>query len=48
MRTHAAIKDRVLRLAPEFERSHGYPPPYWELVQLARQAHSERKCGGGV
>lgn len=48
MRTHAAIKDRVLRLAQEFERSHGYTPPYWELVKLARQAHSERRRGGGA
>jgi hypothetical protein len=48
MRTHAAIKDRVLRLAEEFERNHGYTPPYWELVKLARQAQSERKRDGGV
>ena len=48
MRTHAAIKDRVLHLAQEFERSHGYTPPYWELVKLARQAHSERRRGEGA
>ncbi len=48
IRTHAAIKDRVLRLAQAFERSHGYTPPYWELVKLARQAHSEMRHGGSA
>ena len=37
-RTHAAIKARVLPLAEEFARRHGYRPPYWELVALARWA----------
>jgi hypothetical protein len=40
---HAAIKARLLRLAAEFKRRTGYPPPYWELVKLARQAMRESK-----
>jgi hypothetical protein len=35
---HAAIKARLLCRADEFKQEHGYTPPYWALVQLARQA----------
>jgi Permuted papain-like amidase enzyme, YaeF/YiiX, C92 family len=47
-RTHAAIKARVLRLADGFARRHGYRPPYWELVALARQARAELTGGSGT
>jgi hypothetical protein len=33
---HDAIKQELTLLAQDFERHNGYPPPYWELVQLAR------------
>ena len=48
IQTHALIRDRVLRLAQEFERSRGYVPPYWELAKLARRARSEIRSGGGL
>lgn len=35
---HAAIKKRLLKLAADFQATHGYRPPYWELVRLARAA----------
>ncbi len=46
-RTHAAIKARVLLLADAFARRHGYRPPYWELVTLARQARVQVGADGG-
>jgi hypothetical protein len=45
IRTHALIRDRLLLLANEFQRAHGYVPPYWELVKLARRAASEIGSG---
>lgn len=45
-RAHAAIKQRVVVLASEFERAHGYLPPYWELVNLARRGRVELRDGG--
>ncbi len=47
MRRHALIRERLLRLEREFERAHGYVPPYWELVALARQAAAGRGGAGG-
>jgi hypothetical protein len=35
---HAEIKARVLEAARAFEADHGYRPPYWRLVELAREA----------
>ncbi len=35
-KTHAEIKKRLLQQVREFESDHGYRPPYWELVALAR------------
>jgi hypothetical protein len=35
---HAAIRTRLLTLADAFKRKRGYTAPYWELVNLARQA----------
>ncbi|MCU0293733.1 MAG: hypothetical protein MUF10_17410 [Thermoanaerobaculaceae bacterium] len=35
---HAAIKERTRTLAAQFEAQHGYRPPYWQLVRLARTA----------
>jgi hypothetical protein len=46
IQTHTRIKERVLALAEEFRRQHGYVPPYWELVKLARRAHAEITGGG--
>lgn len=40
---HAAIKEQLLKSAEEFRTAHGYRPPYWELVRLAREAiHASR------
>jgi len=36
--THTRIKSRLVELAEQFQREHGYRPPYWELVKLARLA----------
>ena len=33
---HAALKERTLELAARFEAQHGYRPPTWQLVRLAR------------
>ena len=38
---HAALKARTLELAERFASEKGYTAPYWELVNLARQARSE-------
>jgi hypothetical protein len=38
---HATIAARVLLLAERFQQERGYPPPYWELVRLSRQASHE-------
>jgi hypothetical protein len=35
---HTAIKEKLKELAVDFKKEHGYNPPYWELVKLARQA----------
>jgi hypothetical protein len=34
---HNRIASRVHELAAEFQRTNGYPPPYWQLVVLARE-----------
>jgi hypothetical protein len=42
---HAAIKERLSAKADQFKTDHGYAPPYWELVKLARTAKEEaEKC----
>jgi len=33
---HAAIKSVLAERAKAFKTERGYPPPYWELVRLAR------------
>jgi permuted papain-like amidase YaeF/Yiix C92 family enzyme len=38
---HEALTARVLVLAESFKSKHGYPPPYWELLKLAREACRE-------
>jgi hypothetical protein len=38
---HVRIKMRLLDLADQFKKQHGYNPPYWELVKLAREAQGE-------
>lgn len=38
---HRAIEERLLRRAESFQRERGYPPPFWELVRLAREASRE-------
>lgn len=35
---HTALKGRTLELAARFEAQHGYRPPTWQLVRLARTA----------
>ncbi len=35
---HEKIKERLMRLADEFKEKNNYVPPYWELVNLAREA----------
>lgn len=39
--THDNIKSRLVVLAGQFKILNGYTPPYWELVNLARQACNE-------
>ena len=39
--THEQIKVRLIVLANQFKDEKGYTPPYWELVNLARQARNE-------
>ena len=41
--THNQIKARLIFLANQFKNEKGYTPPYWELVNLARQARDEIK-----
>jgi hypothetical protein len=36
--THYQIKSKLIILANQFKAQNGYTPPYWELVNLARQA----------
>jgi hypothetical protein len=44
-RKHLAIKKRVLELANRFREDHGYSPPYWELVALARKVMVDWESG---
>lgn len=39
--THDQIKSKLIFLADQFKILNGYTPPYWELVNLARQARDE-------
>jgi len=39
--THDNIKSRLVVLADQFKVKKNYKPPYWELVNLARQARDE-------
>ncbi|MCW8803683.1 MAG: YiiX/YebB-like N1pC/P60 family cysteine hydrolase [Ignavibacteriaceae bacterium] len=39
--THDQIKVKLIVLANQFKNERGYTPPYWELVNLARQARDE-------
>jgi len=38
---HLAIKERTLALAAAFQNERGYRPPYWELLQMGREAKKE-------
>jgi hypothetical protein len=38
---HGAIKERLSLKADHFKADHGYAPPYWQLVKLAREAKGE-------
>jgi hypothetical protein len=38
---HEKIKERLVVLADEFKTQNGYRPPYWKIVNLARQARDE-------
>ena len=37
---HEAIKNKLLELAKDFETKNSYRPPYWELVELGREARN--------
>ena len=39
--THDQIKSKLIFLADQFKIQKGYTPPYWELVNLARQVRDE-------
>ena len=39
--THEKIKLSLRDLAKKFKNENGYTPPYWDLVNLARQARDE-------
>jgi len=39
--THDQIKSKLVFLADQFKIQNGFTPPYWELVNLARQARDE-------
>jgi hypothetical protein len=39
--THDRIRLKLVSLADQFKNQKGYTPPYWELVNLARQARDE-------
>ncbi|MCW8813273.1 MAG: YiiX/YebB-like N1pC/P60 family cysteine hydrolase [Chlorobium sp.] len=41
--THDQIKARLIILANQFKNESGYTPPYWELVNLARETRDEIK-----
>jgi hypothetical protein len=36
--THVTLQVQVLGGAAQFKAEHGYVPPYWELVRMAREA----------
>jgi hypothetical protein len=38
---HAAIRARVRQRADAFQNEHGYTPPSWELIRLAREEQKE-------
>lgn len=37
---HDALAARVLTLSTNFQAAHGYAPPYWQLMTLAKQARA--------
>jgi hypothetical protein len=39
--THDQIKSKLIFLADQFKIQKGYTPPYWELVNLAREVRNE-------
>jgi hypothetical protein len=39
--THDQIKLKLIFLADQFKIQNGYTPPYWKLVDLARQARGQ-------
>lgn len=41
---HAAIKQRLAMYASDFQKAHGYSPPYWELIRLATQAYGSYRA----
>ncbi len=40
---HRLIKGRLIRKAADFRKTEGYRPPYWELVNLAREIATTRE-----
>jgi len=43
---HHTLVVRLTGLAERFEGEHGYRPPYWELVRLAREAAARESPAG--
>ena len=41
---HEALAARLAVLAEEYHARHGYRPPTWELVAIARTACAEQRC----
>jgi len=39
--THVTLQVQVFGGAAQFKAEHGYVPPYWELVRMAREAHAK-------
>ncbi|RPI37173.1 MAG: hypothetical protein EHM54_03815, partial [Nitrospiraceae bacterium] len=42
MEKHKALEERLTVKAEQYSKTHGYEPPYWELVKLAREAKKEK------
>jgi hypothetical protein len=40
---HEAIKSEVQKSMEQFQRQHGFAPPYWQLLRLARNAAGDSR-----
>ena len=39
---HVKVKNKTIQLADVFTKQQGYKPPYWQLIQFAKTAASEK------